>query len=166
MAQFKKLEKHEGAVEICQTCKSTIYCRVKDDRLQWQNQDGTAHYSYNPSTQQIKCVLGKPEQQTIPQQQPQQQNKTESQQSQPELQNKTESQLKFEDINTSKIVPIEFIQNFATIGSPLLSVVIVDEALFTLAKQLTKARNPQMTFEQIQQTKSDLIELLKLALTK
>lgn len=44
-------EKKEGAKMTCQNCNTELICRMKDygggfaPKLQWQNDDGTAHYN-------------------------------------------------------------------------------------------------------------------------
>ena len=56
-----KLVKKEGNVEQCPTCKTKIYCKLKPavgnypEKLQWQNGDGTAHYSFNFATKETSC---------------------------------------------------------------------------------------------------------------
>ena len=56
-----KLVKKEGNVEQCPTCKTKIYCTLKPavgnypEKLQWQNEDGTAHYSFNFATKETTC---------------------------------------------------------------------------------------------------------------
>ena len=56
-----KLVKKDGNVEQCPTCKSKIYCKLKPasgnypEKLQWQNEDGTAHYSFNFATKETSC---------------------------------------------------------------------------------------------------------------
>lgn len=47
------VEKKEGATMVCSTCGTTLTCRMSNykhpytNKLQWQNSDGSAHYSYN-----------------------------------------------------------------------------------------------------------------------
>lgn len=49
----KMAEKKEGATMICSACDATLTCRMSNyrhpyiNKLQWQNSDGSAHYSYN-----------------------------------------------------------------------------------------------------------------------
>ena len=56
-----KLVKKEGNVEQCPTCKVKIHCKLKPasgnypEKLQWQNEDGTAHYSFNFATKETSC---------------------------------------------------------------------------------------------------------------
>lgn len=59
--------KVEGAIETC-FCGTKIYCRLKGKggkfaKLQWQNEDGTAHYDFNFKTKETKCIIpgSKPE---------------------------------------------------------------------------------------------------------
>lgn len=47
------VEKKEGATMVCSACGTTLTCRMSNykhpyaNKLQLQNSDGTAHYSYN-----------------------------------------------------------------------------------------------------------------------
>lgn len=47
------LEKKEGATMVCKQCGAKLVCRMSNykgpypNKLQWQNQDGTAHYKYD-----------------------------------------------------------------------------------------------------------------------
>ena len=47
------VEKKEGATMVCSACGATLVCRMSNyrhlykNKLQWQNSDGSAHYSYN-----------------------------------------------------------------------------------------------------------------------
>ncbi len=47
------MEKKEGATMTCGQCGAKLVCRMSTykhpytNKLQWQNQDGTAHYKYN-----------------------------------------------------------------------------------------------------------------------
>ena len=47
------VEKKEGATMVCSSCNTTLTCRMSSythpytNKLQWQNPDGSAHYSYN-----------------------------------------------------------------------------------------------------------------------
>ena len=47
------VEKREGATMICHQCGDKLFCRMSNykhpykNKLQWQNQDGTAHYKYD-----------------------------------------------------------------------------------------------------------------------
>lgn len=56
-----KLEKKEGNIEQCPNCKTKIYCRLKPAvgeypaKLQWQNESGAAHYSFNFATKETTC---------------------------------------------------------------------------------------------------------------
>jgi len=47
--RHKMPEKKEGVRTTCTKCRSDIICRMSDytdheNKLQWQNEDGTAHY--------------------------------------------------------------------------------------------------------------------------
>jgi len=56
-----KLNKVEGSKENCPSCGKEIICRTKPAsgnypaKLQWQNQDGTAHYNYDFKTDTTTC---------------------------------------------------------------------------------------------------------------
>ena len=56
-----KLNKVEGAKEQCPSCTQTIFCRMSKGsekypaKLQWQNEDGTAHYSFDFATKTTSC---------------------------------------------------------------------------------------------------------------
>ncbi|MFB5597644.1 MAG: hypothetical protein ACE5RJ_01320 [Nitrosopumilaceae archaeon] len=47
------VEKREGATMICHQCGDKLFCRMSNykhpytNKLQWQNQDGTAHFKYD-----------------------------------------------------------------------------------------------------------------------
>jgi len=47
------VEKREGATMTCHQCGGNLVCRMSNymhpytNKLQWQNQDGTAHYKYD-----------------------------------------------------------------------------------------------------------------------
>lgn len=47
------VEKREGAVMMCNQCGDKLICRMSNyrhpysNKLQWQNQDGSAHYKYD-----------------------------------------------------------------------------------------------------------------------
>jgi len=47
------VEKREGTSMICHQCNEKLICRMSKyrhpftNKLQWQNQDGTAHYKYD-----------------------------------------------------------------------------------------------------------------------
>ena len=47
------VEKQEGATMMCHQCGDKLFCRMSNykhpytNKLQWQNQDGTAHYKYD-----------------------------------------------------------------------------------------------------------------------
>jgi len=76
------IEKVEGATMICQECKEELECHMSkyegnyEDKLQWQNKDGSAHYNFAGKNEdgsvRFKCVIpkkveAKPVQETIPQ---------------------------------------------------------------------------------------------------
>ena len=48
-------EKKEGATMVCSACGATLTCKMSNykrpyfNKLQWQNSDGSVHYSYNES---------------------------------------------------------------------------------------------------------------------
>ena len=56
-----KLNKVEGAKEQCPSCTQTIFCKMTKGsekypaKLQWQNDDGTAHYSFDFATKETSC---------------------------------------------------------------------------------------------------------------
>ena len=56
-----KLNKVEGAKEQCPSCTQTIFCRMTKGsdkypaKLQWQNEDGAAHYSFDFATKTTSC---------------------------------------------------------------------------------------------------------------
>ena len=56
-----KLNKVEGSIENCPSCKQKIYCRTKQAsgnfpaKLQWQDEDGKAHYSFDFATKLTSC---------------------------------------------------------------------------------------------------------------
>lgn len=59
-----KLEKKEGAEGNCPSCGDKIFCRLKQSsgnfpaKLQWQNEDYSAHYNYDfskPENERISC---------------------------------------------------------------------------------------------------------------
>ena len=47
------IEKREGATMDCKSCGEKLICRMSNykhpytNKLQWQNQDGSAHYKYD-----------------------------------------------------------------------------------------------------------------------
>ena len=47
------IEKREGAIMTCRQCGGRLVCLMSNykhpyvNKLQWQNQDGTAHYKYD-----------------------------------------------------------------------------------------------------------------------
>ena len=65
-----KLNKVEGSIEKCPSCKNTIYCRTKEAsgnypaKLQWQDEDGKAHYSFDFATKETTCKGAKTESST------------------------------------------------------------------------------------------------------
>ena len=56
-----KLNKVEGAKEQCPGCTQTIFCRMTKGsekypaKLQWQNDNGSAHYSFDFETKSTSC---------------------------------------------------------------------------------------------------------------
>lgn len=56
-----KLNKVEGSKEQCPNCSQTIFCRMSKGsdkypaKLQWQNEDGTAHYNFDFKTKETSC---------------------------------------------------------------------------------------------------------------
>ena len=56
-----KLNKVEGAIETCPSCNSKIYCKLTKGsekypaKLQWQDADGSAHYSFDFATKETSC---------------------------------------------------------------------------------------------------------------
>ena len=56
-----KLEKKDGNVEQCPTCHNKIFCRMTKGsdkypaKLQWQDEDGSAHYSFDFATKATSC---------------------------------------------------------------------------------------------------------------
>lgn len=54
-----KLEKKLGAREKCPSCQNDIFCREVEykgeKKLQWQNEDGTSHYSFDYKTKVTSC---------------------------------------------------------------------------------------------------------------
>ena len=56
-----KLNKVEGAIETCPSCNSKIYCKLTKGsekypaKLQWQDEDGSAHYSFDFATKSTSC---------------------------------------------------------------------------------------------------------------
>ena len=56
-----KLNKVEGAKEQCPSCTQTIFCRMSKGsekypaKLQWQDEDGSAHYSFDFATKTTSC---------------------------------------------------------------------------------------------------------------
>lgn len=56
-----KLNKVEGSKEQCPNCSNTIFCRMTKGsekypaKLQWQNEDGTAHYNFDFKTKETSC---------------------------------------------------------------------------------------------------------------
>lgn len=61
MKIMTKLNKTENAVEQCPTCKQKMICRMTKGsdkypaKLQWQNDDGKAHYSFDFATKTTSC---------------------------------------------------------------------------------------------------------------
>lgn len=56
---MSKLEKVKGNKESCPSCHAEIICNEitykGETKLQWQNADGKAHYSFNPETKKTSC---------------------------------------------------------------------------------------------------------------
>lgn len=56
-----KLNKVEGSKEQCPNCSNPIFCRMSKGsdkypaKLQWQNEDGTAHYNFDFATKTTSC---------------------------------------------------------------------------------------------------------------
>ncbi len=56
-----KLNKVEGAKEQCPNCSQTIFCKLTKGserypaKLQWQDSDGSAHYSFDFVTKETSC---------------------------------------------------------------------------------------------------------------
>ena len=56
-----KLEKKDGAVEQCPNCNQKIVCRMSKGsdkypaKLQWQDEDGSAHYNFDFATKTTSC---------------------------------------------------------------------------------------------------------------
>ena len=56
-----KLEKKDGAVEQCPNCSQKIVCRMSKGsdkypaKLQWQDEDGSAHYNFDFATKTTSC---------------------------------------------------------------------------------------------------------------
>ena len=71
-----KLNKVEGSIEKCPSCKNTIYCRTKEAsgnypaKIQWQDEDGKAHYNFDFKTNETTCKGAKTEPSTIYHQSP------------------------------------------------------------------------------------------------
>jgi hypothetical protein len=61
-----KTESHEGDTKQCFTCKGIMYYRMKPSdgkyaaKLQWQNEDGTAHFGFDQNTQKAYCKTNAP----------------------------------------------------------------------------------------------------------
>ena len=56
-----KLEKKDGNIEQCPNCHKKIYCRMTKgsekypSKLQWQNENGKAHYKFDFATKETSC---------------------------------------------------------------------------------------------------------------
>lgn len=54
-----QLLKEKGKKEVCPACHNEITCGETtykgETKLQWQNKDGKAHYSFDASTQKTSC---------------------------------------------------------------------------------------------------------------
>ena len=56
-----KINKVEGAKDQCPSCTQTIFCRMTKGsekypaKLQWQNESGDAHYSFDFATKKTSC---------------------------------------------------------------------------------------------------------------
>lgn len=61
-----KLNKVEGAKEQCPSCSQTIFCKLTKGsekypaKLQWQDADGSAHYSFDFATKSTSCKSSTP----------------------------------------------------------------------------------------------------------
>ena len=72
-----KMNKVEGSIEKCPSCKNTVYCRTKEAsgnypaKLQWQDEDGKAHYSFDFATKETTCKGGKAVESSVTYKQPQ-----------------------------------------------------------------------------------------------
>ena len=61
-----KLNKVEGAKEQCPSCSQTIFCKLTKGsekypaKLQWQDADGSAHYSFDFATKSTSCKSATP----------------------------------------------------------------------------------------------------------
>lgn len=60
-----KTEKIEGAKMVCKQCGSTLICRRKEYQgnvtLQWQNEEGGAHYQYSNGNYSCNISEQKPQ---------------------------------------------------------------------------------------------------------
>ncbi len=65
-----KLNKVEGAIEQCPSCSQTIFCKLTKGsekypaKLQWQDADGSAHYSFDFITKSTSCKSATPKSDT------------------------------------------------------------------------------------------------------
>ena len=65
-----KLNKVEGAKEQCPSCSQTIFCKLTKGsekypaKLQWQDVDGSAHYSFDFATKSTSCKSAAPKSDT------------------------------------------------------------------------------------------------------
>lgn len=68
------VQKTEGATMTCQNCKTELVCHMSsyegsfENKLQWQNQDGTAHYKWK-APGKFDCILPQsqePKQEQLP----------------------------------------------------------------------------------------------------
>ena len=66
-----KLNKVENAIEKCPNCDSKIYCRMTKGsekypaKLQWQDEDGSAHYSFDFATKTTSCKNESPKKESL-----------------------------------------------------------------------------------------------------
>jgi len=108
------IEKKEGATMTCQECSTKLECHMSNykgdfqNKLQWQNPDGSAHYKWNGTDDKgqpkFKCVLPEtaaPE--TAPTQQENDSNQKHLQEKQEEIKNK-EPVPNLEDEKAAKVI--------------------------------------------------------------
>ena len=122
------VEKKEGATMSCQNCGTELVCHMSSykgdfqNKLQWQNQDGTAHYKFNGS--EYSCNIPESNPQTNDEflNQKQEQIKNEQEDNEKQIAEKTESQFTKEqlekiDQELDKLITIEsFVTKKLTTG--------------------------------------------------